>query len=194
MRFSSVGGLAVSALVGIGALVVVIGAHNAGSLVASAQTTAPSASAVMRTAAGDAVGQVTFTQEAGRVMIHVTASGLPAGFHGFHVHNVAECDAPDFTSAGSHFDPMAMDNAPMHSGDLPSLLVNQDGTAALQVDTDRFSVSDLLSGSGTAVIVHANPDNFANIPARYTPAPDATTLATGDAGARIACGVVTSAS
>ena len=86
---------------------------------------------------------------------------------------------------------MAMGNMSTgHSGDLPSLLVNQDGTGALEAATDRFDVDDLLAGSGTAVIVHAGPDNFANIPSRYAPAPDATTLATGDAGARVACGVI----
>ena len=57
--------------------------------------------------------------------------------------------------------------------------------------TDRFQVAGLLAGDGTAVIVHANRDNQANIPVRYAPdGPDAMTLATGDAGDRIACGVV----
>jgi Cu-Zn family superoxide dismutase len=110
------------------------------------------------------------------------------------VHSVARCDGPDFTSAGSHFNTAgAMPGMQGHDGDLPSLLVNKDGTAELRVVTDRLSVADLLAGSGTALIVHAGPDNFANIPARYAPAPDATTLATGDAGARIACGLIQAA-
>jgi Cu-Zn family superoxide dismutase len=181
-----------SALIGLGATVLVISPAlpNPTGVVASAQAMTPSASAILRTAAGASVGDVMFTQEGGRVMLDVTVSGLPAGFHGFHIHNVGQCNAPDFASAGSHFDMMAMDNAPMHAGDLPSLLVNQDGTASLDVATDRFSVEDLLDGAGTAVVVHADPDNFANIPSRYAPVPDATTLATGDAGARIACGVI----
>jgi Cu-Zn family superoxide dismutase len=79
---------------------------------------------------------------------------------------------------------------------MPSLLVKQDGTAELDFRTDSFTVDQLLDADGSAVIVHAGPDNFGNIPSRYLssatliPGPDATTLATGDAGARAACGVV----
>jgi superoxide dismutase, Cu-Zn family len=74
--------------------------------------------------------------------------------------------------------------------------VNDDGTGELQFETDRFRLSDLFDADGSAVIVHAGRDNFANIPSRYhshatnTFGPDADTLATGDAGARAACGVV----
>ena len=83
-----------------------------------------------------------------------------------------------------------------HAGDLPSLLVNGDGTGQLQFTTDRFSVSDLSDADGSALVVHAGRDNYANIPGRYhshtydTFGPDSATLATGDAGARAACGVV----
>jgi len=74
--------------------------------------------------------------------------------------------------------------------------VNQDGTAELRFQTDRFSLSDLFDADGSAVIVHAGRDNVANIPNRYhshtydTFGPDVDPLATGDAGARAACGVV----
>ena len=58
--------------------------------------------------------------------------------------------------------------------------------------TDRFKVEDLFGADGSALIVHAGPENYANIPKdRYRPDPDATTLATGDAGGRVACGVIT---
>jgi Cu-Zn family superoxide dismutase len=175
-----------TALVGIGSLVLVAGPASMAMTPAAASM--QSASAILRTADGSSVGQVNFTPEAdGKIVVDVTASGLPAGFHGFHVHAVGQCDGPDFTSAGAHLDPMGMASAPMHEGDLPSLLVNQDGTATLRTATDRFS---LLDGAGTAVIVHAGADNFGNIPTRYAPAPDATTMATGDAGPRLACGVV----
>jgi len=126
--------------------------------------------------------------------VWVHGSGLTPGFHGLHVHANGQCDAPDFTSAGAHFTVQDMSQGMLmqsgHSGDLPSLLVNAEGIAQSTTVTDRFSVDDLLAGAGTAVIVHTGPDNFGNIPTRYAPAPDATTLATGDSGARIACGVV----
>jgi Cu-Zn family superoxide dismutase len=179
-----------TALAGIGALVLVVGPASI-EMQPAAAASMRSASAVLHTADGSEVGQVTFTPDAdGKIVVDATASGLPPGFHGFHVHAVGKCDGPDFTSAGAHLDPMGMASAPMHEGDLPSLLVNQDGSATLRTVTDRFDIPGLLDGAGTAVIVHAGADNFANIPTRYAPAPDATTMATGDAGARLACGVV----
>ena len=95
---------------------------------------------------------------------------------------------------------------PDHAADQPVLLVNADGTGSGTFSTDRYAVADIV---GAAVIVHANPDNYANIPDRYVapgpsaspvasaepvmvPGPDAATLATGDAGPRIACGVIAS--
>jgi superoxide dismutase, Cu-Zn family len=76
-----------------------------------------------------------------------------------------------------------------HAGDLPSLLVTEDGEATLATATDRFSIADLRDADGSAVMVHSGADNFANIPARYG-GPDQETLSTGDAGSRLACGVV----
>jgi Cu-Zn family superoxide dismutase len=74
---------------------------------------------------------------------------------------------------------------------MPVLKVMRNGEARVEFFTDTFKLSDLFDADGSAVIVHAAPDNYAHIPSRYTPTPpDATTLATGDAGARVACGVV----
>jgi superoxide dismutase, Cu-Zn family len=195
MRNRSVSDMALTTLVGVGALLVVAAAGELGMrspTIAAAQAATSTAGTVLHTAAGDEVGRATFTADADHVVVDVSASGLTPGFHGFHVHSVGQCVAPDFTSAGGHFNTMDMANMtqPMHSGDLPSLLANQDGTAQMRTVTDRFSIDDLLAGSGTALIIHAGSDNFANIPARYAPAPDAMTLATGDAGARFACGVI----
>lgn len=147
------------------------------------------ARAVLQNANGDEIGRATFADRNGKVVVSATASGLPVDFHGFHVHGTGLCEGPDFTSAGGHFNPNGM-NHPSHAGDLPSLYVNGDGTAELRAITDRFAVSDLLEGAGTALIVHANRDNYANIPTRYAPSPDTMTLSTGDAGARLACGVI----
>lgn len=172
---------------------------------AVAQSPGPDvAHAVVADADGADVGAVTWTQGAGTVTVEVAAHGLAPGFHGFHVHAVGECVAP-FTSAGPHLDPGGASH-PDHAADQPVLLVNADGTGSAMFSTDRYTVADLV---GAAVIVHADPDNYANIPDRYVApgpsaspvasaepvmvsGPDAATLATGDAGPRIACGVIES--
>jgi Cu-Zn family superoxide dismutase len=102
----------------------------------------------------------------------------------------------DFNSAGAHFQVAGHTSHPA-SGDLTSLQVRGDGSALLETTTDAFTAADLLAGAKTAIIIHEKADNFANIPPeRYqqingTPPPDETTMATGDAGKRVACGVIT---
>lgn len=151
--------------------------------------------AELRDAQGAAVGWARFEPDGDAVHVKVRTYGLAPGFHGFHVHSVGVCEGSvGFATAGGHYNPAGTTHA-HHAGDMPSLLVKQDGTAELDFRTDSFTVGQLLD-TGSAVIVHAGPDNFANIPSRYlqstasTPGPDAVTLATGDAGARVACGVV----
>ncbi|HWM14027.1 MAG TPA: superoxide dismutase family protein [Gaiellaceae bacterium] len=145
-------------------------------------------------ASGAAAGIVKLTQQGSSVTARAEVEGLTPGFHGFHVHSVGECVAP-FTSAGGHYNPTGAGHG-SHAGDMPSLLVLDDGTASLQFATDNFTIAELFDADGTAIIVHALPDNFANIPTRYqsttegTLGPDSATLATGDAGGRVACGVV----
>lgn len=140
------------------------------------------------------------------VTVRTTSSGvLSPGFHGLHIHGVGKCEADseaptggapgDFLSAGGHFQAPGHSEHPQ-SGDLTSLQVRSDGSALLVTTTDAFTKKDLLSGDGTSLMIHAGVDNFANIPAeRYnqvngTPGPDQTTLTTGDAGKRVACGVI----
>jgi Cu-Zn family superoxide dismutase len=134
-----------------------------------------------------------------------TPGELTPGFHGLHIHAVGKCEANsvaptggapgDFNSAGAHFQKAGHTGHPA-SGDLASLQVRQDGTAKLVTTTDAFTAEDLLGGAKTAIIIHEKADNFANIPPeRYqqvngAPPPDETTLATGDAGKRVACGVI----
>jgi superoxide dismutase, Cu-Zn family len=180
---------------GGGALVLLVsgvmvagGVRRDGGRPAAAQ--GPEATAVLVNVAGETVGSAVFTQQDGRVLVQIDARGLPPGFHGFHVHAVGTCDASaGFTSAGGHMNPHGMGHAD-HAGDQPSLLVNVDGTGTLSFTTDRYSVEDLFDDDGSALIIHANLDNFGNIPARYAAAPDEMTLATGDAGGRLACGAV----
>jgi Cu-Zn family superoxide dismutase len=145
--------------------------------------------ALLRDAKGKRVGTVVFRQRDGRGPVSVTARvrGLPAGFHGFHIHSVGRCQAPSFDSAMGHLKRDAQ-NHPTHIGDLPVLLVNRSGGGRLSTLTDRFDLRDLRDADGSAVIVHALPDNYANV-TRYG-TPDTATLNTGDAGARLACGAV----
>lgn len=150
--------------------------------------------AVLNDANGDKVGFAVLKERHGEVEVSAKVWRVEPGFHGFHVHEVGEC-VPPFTSAGGHFNPTDAPHGD-HAGDMPSLLVNQDGSAELEFETDRFALADLFDADGSAVIVHAGRDNFASVPDRYhshtedTFGPDSETLATGDAGARAACGVV----
>lgn len=152
------------------------------------QAAAETVEIVLHDRDGEEVGTAKLIQEDDGVIIAVEAQNIEPGFHGFHIHETGLCEPP-FTSAGGHYNPERKDH-PYHAGDLPSLLVNRDGGAYMVVMTDRFSLEDLLEGDGTALIIHEKPDNFANIPQRYVSEPDEDTLATGDAGGRIACGVI----
>lgn len=149
-----------------------------------------------------------FSQGYATVTVQTTGSGnLAPGFHGLHIHSIGKCEADsvapaggepgNFLSAGGHFQAPGHSGHPQ-SGDLTSLQVRQDGSGLLVTTTDAFTRADLLAGTKTALIIHAEDDNFGNIPAdRYsqvngTPGADQTTLTTGDAGKRVACGVIES--
>lgn len=101
-----------------------------------------------------------------------------------------EPDLDDLSEDDPLQEPAPVDH-PDHAGDLPNLLVNEDGTGWLSVVTDRLVAEDLLAAEGASVIVHAAADNHANVPDRYNGyGPDQESLTSGDAGARVACGVV----
>jgi Cu-Zn family superoxide dismutase len=147
------------------------------------------AKATLRDAAGAVIGQVKLEQDGDSVQMKVQVEGVAPGFHGFHVHAVGACAAP-FTTAGGHYNPGAGAHS-NHAGDLPSLYIDADGEGEARFATDRFALRDLFDADGSAFILHAGRDNYANIPTdRYDPDPDTTTLNTGDAGSRFACGVV----
>jgi Cu-Zn family superoxide dismutase len=151
--------------------------------------------------AGTEVGTVTFEEADDGMEVSVDVTGLPPGFHGFHVHSIGVCEPDsanpsdpsmtgDFLSAGGHVGAGESDHGE-HPGDLPTLYVTAAGTGSLKAVTDALALADLTDDDGSAVMVHASRDNYANIPERYAPAgPDEMTRNTGDAGARIACGPV----
>ncbi|MCA2205554.1 superoxide dismutase family protein [Nocardia rosealba] len=145
--------------------------------------------AELKNSAGAGVGTATIVAEGNHLVVTVEAQGLTPGFHGLHFHQNGTCEG-DFTSAGGHLQVGGATSHPA-SGDLTSLQVGADGSAKLVTRTDSVTLDNI---KGKALIVHAGADNFGNIPPRYTreggTGPDETTLSTGDAGARVACGVV----
>jgi superoxide dismutase, Cu-Zn family len=164
--------------------------------------------AELKNPSGTTVATADFAFSSGYVTVTVKSTGtgaLTPGFHGMHIHAVGKCEASsvaptggepgDFNSAGGHFQAPGHSGHPA-SGDLSSLQVREDGSAELVTTTDAFTAEDLEAGAKTSIIIHEKADNFANIPPeRYqqtngTPPPDQTTLATGDAGKRVACGVI----
>lgn len=170
------------------------------------------ASTVLRGADGTEVGRVRFEDRKDTTRVTVDLRAMPKdaaldAFHGFHVHansdpaNGSDCVADPaqpastwFVSADGHLNPTSKTHGD-HLGDLPSVFVNKDATVSMTFEIDRIPIADLVN---SVVILHAKPDNFGNVPVgsaddQYTPAKDALarTQATGNAGDRIACGLIT---
>ncbi|HEY8551165.1 MAG TPA: superoxide dismutase family protein [Vicinamibacterales bacterium] len=134
------------------------------------------------TANNTARGEVTFTQEGEGVRVSGSFSGLTFGEHGFHVHEKGDCSAPDASSAGGHFNPTSQQHGAReadqrHVGDLGNLKVDPYGLARVDFVDKHLSLSGPNSIVGKAVIVHEKADDFKTQP-------------TGDAGGRLACGVI----
>jgi Cu-Zn family superoxide dismutase len=132
---------------------------------------------------GTVVGAVTFREENSGVTIIAHVEGAPPGLHGFHVHEVGDCSAEDFTSAGGHFNPTGVEHgAPdaevHHAGDLGNIEIGEDGSAHFEATSTMLTVSDgPNSVVGRAVILHEGQDDLTSQP-------------TGAAGSRLACGVI----
>jgi len=131
-----------------------------------------------------AFGEATFEQVADKVHVVVYVQGLkPGQEHGLHIHEVGDCSSGDGMSTKGHFNPQGKpharhDSAERHAGDLPSLKAGKDGRAKVDVMLDVITVGPgAASVVGRGMIVHADPDDFKTQP-------------TGNAGARIACGVI----
>src|SRR3954451_8350748 len=162
----------------------------AGSATASAQPMVGAGGiADVTMANGTVVGTASFMQEAGGVHLKAQFKGLPPGDHGIHVHAVGKCDGPDFMTAGGHFNPANHQhglNNPQgaHAGDMVNLKVGADGTGTIDYVLKDVSVTgaagDLFGPDGTALVIHAMPD-------------DEMTDPSGNSGARIACGVINKA-
>jgi Cu-Zn family superoxide dismutase len=135
---------------------------------------------------GRAIGSVVLTADSAGIDLSFDVHGLTPGPHGVHIHAVGRCERPDFLTAGAHLDDgvhhHGRDNADgWHLGDLPNLVVGADGTARvilrLVSKTPKFELKRLLDADGSAVIIHAGPD-------------DGMTDPSGGSGPRIACGII----
>jgi superoxide dismutase, Cu-Zn family len=144
------------------------------------------AKAELKDSQGKAVGTAQLKQVPDGIEISVRVTGIPAGTHAFHIHSVGQCAGPDFESAGQHFNPegkkhgMKNPDGP-HAGDLPNLSVGADGTGSARVVNSHFTLgggaNSLFHQGGTAIVIHEKADDDKTDPA-------------GNAGGRIACGVI----
>jgi Cu-Zn family superoxide dismutase len=153
---------------------------------AVAQAQEQSTNAVLIDPDGNRIGNVAISQMEQGVRIFAQAEGVPPGVHAFHIHETGQCETPDFESAGGHYNPTGQQHGwdnPQghHAGDLPNVHVHDDGKLAVEYFTDAVTLGEgettLFDEDGSAVVMHEGADDYQTDPA-------------GDAGSRIACGVI----
>ncbi len=142
--------------------------------------------AVLKDAAGKDVGTASFSTTPSGTLIDLKLTAIPPGVHAVHIHAVGKCEPPDFKSAGPHFNPDQTKHGMMspegpHAGDLPNIHVPADGKLEVEVLNPVMTIGQeaaLLDADGSAIVIHAGPDDYKTDPA-------------GNSGDRIACGVIT---
>jgi Cu-Zn family superoxide dismutase len=144
----------------------------------------PKAAATLEARSGSTVtGTVSFQTVGQKLRVEANVAGLTPGEHGFHVHEVGDCSAPDGSSAKGHFNPAAKAHghhggSEHHAGDMPNLVADNSGKATLSAELDMLSLTEGPGGIlKRSVVIHADPDDYKSQPA-------------GNSGKRVACGVI----
>jgi len=169
-------------------IIAIVLAFTVGLISYATNATAESyARADIKDAAGKTVGTASLRDTKDGVLITLNVKGLPQGLHAVHIHAVGKCEGPAFTTAGGHFNPLnkkhGLKNADgPHAGDLPDVYVNKDGIGRYESLMESFTLgpgeTSILDADGSALVIHASPDDNISDPS-------------GNSGDRIACGIIT---
>lgn len=155
-------------------------------LLAAGSAHAADATAELKDPDGKSLGTLELSDEGSGVTISGDVSGLSPGEHAFHIHETGKCEGPDFKSAGGHFNPDNKKHGEVeggpHAGDMPNITADDDGKVSISHTNDAVTLekgpkNSLFDDDGSAIVIHAKADDYKSQPA-------------GDAGDRVACGVI----